>query len=273
MNPIINFAYWIDATRMDFPIPVTIYNVFADIPEDSNVYNVLNIVNEPEPTRMNNKKVLEIAEYFNLILTWDKTILKKCNNAKFFPCGMSWIDQSKLSELKEPKEFGVTFVCGTKNLTSNHRLRHELWYRQKEIKIPYKFYNSSHNPMMNIDNNPLLGPNPEDKLEMFNYQYHIAIENSSYDNYFTEKLMDCFITKTIPIYLGCPNIDKFFNINGIICVDSVDTILGICNNLITTSFFYNAKQTYVDSNFKLCQPYIEDFTDRLYRSILEEIVK
>jgi len=42
------------------------------------------------------------------------------------------------------------------------------------------------------------------------YKYSIAIENSSQKNYFTEKINDCFLLSTMPIYWGCPNILKFF---------------------------------------------------------------
>lgn len=42
------------------------------------------------------------------------------------------------------------------------------------------------------------------------YQKSIAIENSSQSDYFTEKLVDCFMTWTLPIYFGCPNIGEKF---------------------------------------------------------------
>lgn len=42
------------------------------------------------------------------------------------------------------------------------------------------------------------------------YQYHIAIENSSSDYYFTEKLMDCYLAGSYPIYYGCPNVLDYF---------------------------------------------------------------
>ena len=43
------------------------------------------------------------------------------------------------------------------------------------------------------------------------YQFSIAIENSKEDGYFTEKLADCILTNTTPIYMGCPNIQDYFN--------------------------------------------------------------
>ena len=48
------------------------------------------------------------------------------------------------------------------------------------------------------------------------YMFSIAIENGQYETYFTEKLLDCFATGTIPVYLGAPNIGEYFNKDGII---------------------------------------------------------
>jgi hypothetical protein len=42
------------------------------------------------------------------------------------------------------------------------------------------------------------------------YKYHIAIENSSTPYYWTEKLSDCYLTYTYPIYYGCTNIHDYF---------------------------------------------------------------
>lgn len=45
---------------------------------------------------------------------------------------------------------------------------------------------------------------------LIDYQYSLALENSSHDNYFTEKLIDCFLAWTKPLYWGCSNIRKYF---------------------------------------------------------------
>ncbi len=42
------------------------------------------------------------------------------------------------------------------------------------------------------------------------YRYHIVLENSSLKYYWTEKLSDCFITQTYPIYYGCTNVFDYF---------------------------------------------------------------
>jgi hypothetical protein len=48
------------------------------------------------------------------------------------------------------------------------------------------------------------------------YMFSVAIENGQYETYFTEKLLDCFATGTIPVYLGAPDIGEYFNKDGII---------------------------------------------------------
>ena len=48
----------------------------------------------------------------------------------------------------------------------------------------------------------------------------MIIENAQEPDYFTEKLLDCFICGTIPIYWGAPNISHYFNVDGmVICND------------------------------------------------------
>lgn len=57
---------------------------------------------------------------------------------------------------------------------------------------------------------PLPGGHREKWGGLAPYEYSIAIENSCVRNYFTEKLIDCFLTLTKPIYWGCPNIADYF---------------------------------------------------------------
>ena len=56
--------------------------------------------------------------------------------------------------------------------------------------------------------------NKEDGLK--NYYYSIAIENDNTDNYFSEKILDCFMTCTIPIYWGTEYVNEVFNSKGIL---------------------------------------------------------
>jgi len=51
------------------------------------------------------------------------------------------------------------------------------------------------------------------------YHYSIAMENSVHPNYWTEKIADCFLTETVPVYFGCPNIAAFFPSESYILID------------------------------------------------------
>ena len=65
------------------------------------------------------------------------------------------------------------------------------------------------------------GFKPVDKKEegLIDYMFSIAIENDTYDTYYTEKVTDCFACATIPIYKGTAGITDFFNPDGIIFLD------------------------------------------------------
>lgn len=41
------------------------------------------------------------------------------------------------------------------------------------------------------------------------YKYHFCCENSSVDNYFTEKIVDALLCECLPLYWGCPNLSDF----------------------------------------------------------------
>ena len=79
----------------------------------------------------------------------------------------------------------------------------------------------------------ILLPNTTKWDGLENYSYSIAIENSCLENYFSEKFSDCILSWTIPIYYGCPNIDKYFpkecyywlDINSPNCFEELDKIL------------------------------------------------
>ena len=42
------------------------------------------------------------------------------------------------------------------------------------------------------------------------YRYSVAIENTSKPDYWTEKISDCFLSFTVPIYFGATNIGDYF---------------------------------------------------------------
>ena len=55
---------------------------------------------------------------------------------------------------------------------------------------------------------------------LYPYQYSLAMENSHQSDYWTEKIMDCYLACTMPVYYGCSNIDKYFPKQSYISLDA-----------------------------------------------------
>ena len=94
------------------------------------------------------------------------------------------------------------------------------------------------------------------------------VENSKTDNYFTEKLIDCLAVGTIPIYWGCPNLDSYFNLDGIITFNTLDEL----NNILPTldDELYNSKIDTIKQNLEKSKEY-NVTEDWIYKNILNDI--
>ena len=74
------------------------------------------------------------------------------------------------------------------------------------------------------------------------YMFHICIENSSIDDYWTEKISDPILAQCVPIYAGCKNIDKYLSTKGYITFDvqNYAELKTIINKIIENpKAFYN----------------------------------
>ena len=91
--------------------------------------------------------------------------------------------------------------------------------------------------------------------------YHLTVENSQFNNYFSEKIIDCFMTYTIPIYWGCPNVGDYFNPDGIITFNSVSELKHILTNLNESE--YNKKIEAVKENYEIAYNNYAFFFDRI----------
>jgi hypothetical protein len=102
----------------------------------------------------------------------------------------------------------------------------------------------------------------DDKINLFYSMYSVATENSSIFNYFTEKLIDCLITKTIPVYWGCPNIMEYFDTSYWINVK--DTL----KFNYTEEYYYNNLDK-INNNFKKAKEYCKPMLERILAATKE----
>jgi len=83
----------------------------------------------------------------------------------------------------------------------------------------------------------------EDKFEAISlYKYTIVIENSSYCDYWTEKIADAFLCGTYPIYYGCTNIYEYFPKGSLALIDinNIEESVNIINSILNSNEFENS---------------------------------
>lgn len=94
----------------------------------------------------------------------------------------------------------ISVISSNKAFTQGHRDRINFVLRLKE-------YYGDQLDIFGHGFNPI-----DDKWDAIApYKYHITIENSSYPDYWTEKLADCFLGQAFPFYYGCPNVENYFD--------------------------------------------------------------
>lgn len=173
------------------------------------------------------------------LLTFHDEILLSNSKAQLFHFPNTWV-----RDYFPIKEFSVSTVVGGKNVPTleGHGLRHQLWNHRHLINIPKRFYlsGSAKNAhkfvpwkSVNYKGQLVLGASKE---PLFDSMFHIAIENTSIANYFSEKLLDCFRTYTVPIYYGCTNIEDYFEGEGILQVHNVQEMVDVCNSLTADTY-------------------------------------
>ena len=175
--------------------------------------------------------------------------MDKCENAILYVCGTTWIPDTVYNAIDvSNKQFKISALASTKcmNNAPGHIFRQVIHHNQPFLsKYPFIFYRSSamkpHLP--DYGGNPFIGESLESKVDLFEtFQFALVIENMNTLNCFTEKIMDCLLTKTIPIYWGCPDIEKYFDTTGWIIL-STTTLDELITKLACLDESYYAKYT------------------------------
>lgn len=203
--------------------------------------------------------VLANHERFDLILTWEEDLMK-LPNAMF--CPLSDLTQFNTLPQELPKDAIqvykktrlVSAISSIKQMVPGHTTRLQLI---SSIKGKVDLFGRGIREI----------PTKLDGLK--DYMFSVAIENGVNTNYFTEKLTDCFLTGTIPIYYGCPNIKDFFYHEGIITFSTIQELNSIIDNL-TPELYYSKLEAAI-TNFKLCTNYPKD-NDSMYDLYYKKLI-
>ncbi len=148
------------------------------------------------------------ADKFAYILSHDRVFNKGIPNATYYPFGGCWIEPGDRKVHAKTKL--ISIIASDKRQTVGHRLRHEIIDR-----FPGKIdvFGRGYKPI----------PNKIEALR--DYCYSIVIENERSSGWFTEKLIDCLQTGTIPLYYGAPDMLEYFDgVKGFLNAEKLDDL-------------------------------------------------
>ena len=180
--------------------------------------------------------VQQYHDRFEAIWTHDKVLLETCPNAKKLPFGGCWIDDFDWGIHPKSKDFSI--IASAKRQHPGHVQRHQV-IAGAEGNVDV--FGGGYNPL-------------KDKIDgLRDYRYHFCIENIRRDYWFTEKLIDCFVTGTLPLYWGCPSIGDFFNTDGMLCYEDIKELPALLKKC--TPEYYESKMDALKENFELAKKY------------------
>jgi hypothetical protein len=253
--------FGIDWIKVDLPFPCEIHWLKPRYdPNDFNKNNSIKVLftnSEPSPWCISEDEIISISKYFDLII--GKKNIEGVNNLVVLPFGGSFIKEAM------PKEFGLSNLLSMGahgSLLPGHLFRIAVTTRLMGIDSSiYELYKSNNfdshlyklNPQIHTFTSSIPLYPYEFKDQLFKKTHNIAIENNAEYNYFTEKLIDCFRTFTIPIYWGCTNIGDHFDTRGMIIINDLEAINDVVNN-ITINDYLN-RIPYLSKNYELSKSY------------------
>lgn len=153
-----------------------------------------------------------------------------CDRGKYVRCqpAVSWHVKRSYDELKTMdvmnKDKELSWITSNLAVFQGHKARMDFLEYLKSRNLRMDLYGRGLNYI-------------EDKWDgLAPYRYSLAIENSSGPDYWTEKIADCFLSWTVPIYYGCANLEDYFPADSFIRIDitrpeeAYDTIMSTLAN-------------------------------------------
>ena len=173
---------------------------------------------------------------------------------------MSWFSDKNYSIFKNNKRFNVSYLFSLRGISSpteqmrseqfTYSVRQHIIDNMHELNVPTQFYITTWNKDLHkkYPHVPLL---PDSKQCLYYSMFNISLENSKQNNYFSEKIIDCFLTFTIPLYIGCTNIGEYYDTRGIIFASDAIDLTNKCNSL--TPGLYASLHEQCENNHLLVQ--------------------
>jgi len=197
---------------------------------------------------------LKHRDHFDSILTYYAPFLEM-PGYRFAPYAGTWIREEQWGI--HPKTKLCSMLYGSKMSTLGHRIRPEIADR---VNGAVDFYGMRGMPT---------NYSPDTKYRVLaDYAFSIVVETCRQDNLFTEILLDCFTVGTIPIFWGAPNIERFFNPDGILSFETVEECRTIVSNL-SWELYHSRSKAIADNLRRVSEYAITE--DWIYNHVLKDM--
>jgi hypothetical protein len=191
---------------------------------------------------------------FDKIFTHSEQLLNK-KNSFVVPIGGCHLEENEIG-LHHIKNKLISMIYSNKQFADGHYIRHEIAKKYSHL--------------IEIMGSGVDGVHVKKIKSCEDYMFSIVIENFSNGFYFTEKIIDCFLSGVIPIYWGSPHINSFFDSNGIIKFNDLTELEDIIKDKDKLSEFYNKNLKAIKNNFETAKQFKigEDYLYNKYKHIL-----
>jgi hypothetical protein len=97
------------------------------------------------------------------------------------------------------------------------------------------------------------------------------VENSRCAGYFTEKLIDSFLCRSLPIYWGAPDIAHFFDPRGMVCCHDEQELRAAIVSLKPNDF--EQRRSFLDENVQRALKYADYHKNAAYTLAQESTLR
>ncbi len=200
-----------------------------------------------ETSEFHGNRQVYLYEKFDLLLSNDKELVEHpllAHKAAYQTLFGTWIPKAEIPA----KTKLCSMLASTNNFLSGHRVRFAV---ANAAKVGGPLHGLV-DVMGGMGGRTL--PHERTREAYDTYRFNLAIENSNYPWWHTEKLFNCFASKTVPIYWGCEDFSKLrewgFEPGGIVPWDGTVGSLAMMLASYGSSDSPAVLPTFVERNFQ-----------------------
>lgn len=191
------------------------------------------------------KRYKEISCAYKFVFTHYKELYDLADNFVYLPPHGYWIEKPSIY----PKTKLISLVSSNKCIGPGHVFRLS-WVERLKDKV-------------DVFGRGIRTMGRKEEA-LCDYMFSVTIENDQYETYWTEKILDCFVTGTVPIYHGAPDLSDYFNMDGVIILNDDFDPSKLSREL------YESMMPAIKDNFDRALKY-DIIEDNIYREYLFQV--